>query len=265
MKKAILLTLILAVLSAGVAFAQEEDDFPKNVITVDLGPTVAALLFGGTSSALEGMGKIVGLDLSQGGFKTSGFGIGAQYERLLTERVGVAGRFAYMQMGTGSTLGDFGKTSIDITSFSIEAHIKYFFDETMFVDAMLGYANMTAKFGYEVSLPGIPSLSNPNPPPTITKKGFEVPRDYLKLGVKLGWRFDFGEPGGFVFEPSFGWSFGISNSPTIVDKASAALMGDKGKSMDSTTKQILEFLTGGFDGLVFVGGPRVVLAVGWLF
>ena len=267
MKKIILLALILIVVSAGVVFAQDYDDdfsyMPKNTITVDIGPTVAGLIFGGTSDIIGGIGKIFGLSMDMGGFETSGFGIGVQYERLLIEKLSVAGRFAYMTMGTGLVLGDFGGTKIDITSFSIEAHIKYFIDETTFIEGMLGYANMTAKFGYEYLDVSNASLTGGVPK---KKEGFEVPRDYFKYGLKFGWRYDFGEPGGLIFEPSLGWSFGISKSPTIVQKAADALLGEgQGKKMDPITRNTLEGFTWGIDNLVFVGGPRLSLAIGWSF
>jgi len=280
MKKVILLTLIFAVVSAGVVFAQAEqpeqaeqvgqagqagaDGFslmPKNVITIDLAPTIAGLSFGATSSIFESLGDAFGLGelKSIADFDTKGFGIGVQYERQLMEKMSVAGRFAYMSMGTGLKLGsDLGKTNIDISSLSIEAHIRYFFDETMFVDGMLGYANMTAKFGYEGTDP-VKTITDPTN--SVAKGGFDVTKDYFKLGVKLGWRIDFGEPGGFVFEPSFGWSFGIGTGDSIVKKAISSM----GKDIDDSTDKMLTWLTWGIDNLIFVGGPRLTLAVGYRF
>jgi len=263
MKKVIFLVLILAVVSAGVVFA-EDDNFssmPKNAITVDFAPLIAGLSFGATSSIISGVGDLLlgsGNDLSSmADFKTTGFGIGAQYERQLMDKVSVAGRFAYMSMGTGLILGDFGKTNIDISSFSIEAHIRYFFDDSMFVDGMLGYANMTAKFSYEATTPDLTNPLNT----TVKKDEFDVPKDYLKLGIKLGWRIDFGEPGGFIFEPVIGWSFGIGAGDSIVKKAAKSL----GQDLDKGTSDILDAVTWGIDNLIFVGGPRLTLAVGWRF
>jgi len=271
MKRVILLALILAVVSAGVVFAQEDDDFssmPKNAITVDLGPTLAGLLFGGTSSTLGGIGKLLGGsgDLEKN-FKTSGFGIGAQYERQLMEKMSVAGRFAYMQMGTGLGLAGSAGIEIGISSFSIEGHIRYFFDESMFIDGMLGYANMTAKLSGTIDTSSGSDVG----------VDFTVPRDYFKLGVKLGWRFDPGDVGGFFFEPAFGWNIGLSSQETIVKKTmnevakktSAATGGlvstSEVQAISGPTQKLLEAMTWGVDNLVFVGGPRLSLAVGWRF
>jgi len=274
MKRIFLLVLIFAVVSTGIVFAQEDDDddMPKNAITVDFGPTLLGLSFGGASSMMEGVGKLFKLNMNMGNFKTSGFGIGVQYERSINEKLSVAGRFAYLQMGFGLGLGDNIGVGIDISSFSIEGHFRYFFDKSMFFDGMLGYANMTAAFKGSVDL-------DTNDPygyaPNSVDVNFKVPRDYFKLGVKLGWKIDFGEPGGFIFEPSVGWSFGIGTGDTIVKKTSQevdnklkSLTGGaiSGKSsISQSTEKMLGYVESAIDNLIFVGGPRLSLAVGWSF
>jgi len=269
MKKVILSALILAVISTGTVFAQDDfSSMPKNAISVDIGPLLAGLSFGATSSMLGGVGKMMGSSADiEKNFKTSGFGIGAQYERQLSESLSVAGRFAYMTMSTGMGLGSDNVANagieLGISSFSIEGHVRYFFDESMFVDGMLGYANMTAGIKGSVDVDSGSSVD----------VDFKVPRDYLKLGIKLGWRIDPGTPGGFFFEPAFGWNIGIGFGDTIVKKTmdvvaketNSEIPGDVGSSISDSTQKLLDAITWGIDNLIFVGGPRLVLAVGWRF
>jgi len=292
MKKVILLTLILAIVSAGAVFAQDNaqdnaqnnaqnnvqnnaqgdyfSSMPKNAITVDLGPMIAGLSFGGTDEMIGGVGKLFGLN-GLGEFADfKGFGIGAQYERNLMEKLSVAGRFAYMTMSMGLGSSENLGVEIGITSFSIEGHIRYYFDGNMFVDGMLGYANMTAAFKGNIDTnSSIPGIEDPS-----IGVDFKVPRDYFKFGAKIGWKLDPGAPGGFIFEPSFGWSFGIGAGDSIVTrtmeevskeiekKSGSKVLGDV---VSSSTQSLLETMAWGIDNLIFVGGPRLSLAVGWSF
>jgi len=96
MKKKALLALIIAVFFSGAVFAQADfGAMPKNTITVDIGPTILGAAFG-----------IAGDIIGEEGLSSSGFGIGAQYERQLSERLSVAGRFAFMRLGMGLTFDD---------------------------------------------------------------------------------------------------------------------------------------------------------------
>jgi len=246
MIKKSLLVLILTVILAGVGFAQDFESMPKNTLTVDVGPTLLGLSFGATSTIAKGMLKPYGVDISFAGFKTTGFGIGAQYERQLTNNFSVAGRFAYLQFGFGVGNDD-ASVKIDTSSYSIEGHVRYYTSDSLFLDGMLGYANMKTSFDGRI---------------TDHNVDFSVPKDYFKLGFKLGWRIDFGNPGGFVFEPSFGWSFGILAKgdtilKTVIDKTNGEISDEDEK--------LYKYLEMGFDNLLFVGGPRISLAFGWRF
>jgi len=245
MKKCFLI-LAFAVISAGVGFAQDFESMPKNTLTVDLGPTLVGLGFGATSSIAKGVLNPLGVDISFAGIKTTGFGIGAQYERQLMENLSVAGRFAYLQCGSGIGNDD-ANVKIDTTSYSIEGHIRYYTSEAFFLDGMLGYANMKTSFKGNIA---------------DNHVDFSVPKDYFKLGLKLGWRIDFGNPGGFVFEPSFGWSFGILvKGDTILRAVVDATNGD----LSEEDEKLYKYIEMGFDNLIFVGGPRLSLAFGFRF
>ncbi|WP_461249072.1 hypothetical protein, partial [Treponema sp. R6D11] len=92
----------------------------------------------------------------------------------------------------------------ELSSFSIEGHVRYYpGGNVFFLDGMLGYANLAVGFS------GKGTVEKENGEKTKETFDFSVPRDYLKLGIKIGWRVDAGNPGGFIFEPSFGWSLGV--------------------------------------------------------
>jgi len=126
-------------LAAGVVFSQTEwaeqteqtkqtmwPDFaemPKNTITVDIGPTIVGLGIGAVGNLLGG----------DSGLSSTGFGIGAQYERQITQKFSAALRFAYLGGGFGyaGDSNDSGaniKTSLglDMKSFSIEGHARLY-------------------------------------------------------------------------------------------------------------------------------------------
>jgi hypothetical protein len=240
MRKAIIL-VILALIVRGGLFAQEtpgevpprEKAPPMNTFSVDAGP----LITGAAGGAV--LGRVIS------GASGSGFGIAAQYERQFTPYFSAAARFAYMGLGLSIS-----EISMNAASYSVEGHGRFYpFGESFFLDLMLGYANFAM---------------------TLSGKGFDDMNsngNYFKLGGKLGWRIDFGKPGGFVFEPAFGYSAGIGG----------------GNRFDITTgyedspgyEQIKDFVGNVEDSLntvkdllanyVFVGGPRMTLGLGWRF
>ena len=106
------------------------------------------------------------------------FGTAVQYERDLGANLSLAARASFIGMWI---LGD---TLTNLSSFSAETHGRYYPNgEFFFVDWSLGYANFT--------------LEEPGKRKKMA--------NYVKTGVKVGWRIDFGEPGGFVLEPGIGF------------------------------------------------------------
>lgn len=246
MKKGIAV-LVLTALSAGFLFAQEEETAAApekppamNSITVDFGPTI----FGVGAGAL--LGALVP------GISGRGFGIGAQYERQIIPLLSVAGRFEYLGMGLGLEFSGL-KADIDVSSYSAEGHVRlYPFRGTFFLDGALGYTyfGLTAT----VASGGVDQTAT-----------LDATAHYFKTGAKLGWRIHFGKRGGFVFEPAFGYFWGLGGK---VDPKVTTGMGD---DLDAAIADILgsdsTFNTaiGMFSDYVFVGGPKMSLSFGWMF
>jgi hypothetical protein len=249
MTKKILLVLIIVAIFTGAGFAQDFQSMPKNTITVDFGPTIIGL---GIASAGSSMGG------SDNGLSTTGFGIAAQYERQLLEKMSVGGRFAYL--GTGIGMGDKDENyALNISSFSIEGHIRFYpGGGAFFLDGMLGYANLAIGFD------GTMKIEERGREKTESVS-FSVPRDYFKLGAKIGWRIDFGDAGGFIFEPSFGWYTGVGLGDTIgtglVNTINKKYNGD----LDKETAKSLDDTIAILEDYIFIGGPRFCLSFGWRF
>jgi hypothetical protein len=118
------MVLVFLVMVNGYIFSDDEDDennenvFPKNIITADAALTFSTLF---TSGIME----------------TPVFGAAIQYERQIVRKVSVAGRFEYRGMGISSS----GGNRTNLTSFSAESHGRFFpGGDTFFLDGMLGYA-----------------------------------------------------------------------------------------------------------------------------
>lgn len=239
MKNSIAILLLLALTTGGL-FAQEGEGRKANVITVDVGPTII------------GLGLGIGLGAALPGASGGGFGIGAQYERHITEQFSAAGRFAYLGAKVDMGMSG-GSVGIELNSFSIEGHGRWYpFSGAFFLDGMLGYANFAMKMSGSVSGQGLSA---------DTDMGF------FKLGGKLGWKIDFGKPGGFVFEPAFGYSGGIKLGGKPFDITGLEEFEDIEEvsnamsSLSGSIDQAADLLT----NFIFVGGPRMTLSFGWAF
>ena len=250
-KKGLLVLVIVACIS-GVSFAQ----YPKNAVTVDLGPTIVGFAM---ASAGDTIGKLADDD----GFSSKGIGlgIGAQYERHIFNNFSLALRGAFLQggfdfsgTGTGQISGNVGSGTADVDlmfrSFSGELHARFYpFTGGFFVDGMVGYAYMGTTFDGEVNVLGGRH---------IEPVSFTATRNFVKVGAKVGLKLDFGRPGGFIFEPSLGYSYGIG----FGDSVKKQLENEVDDRVD------IEGLDDAFsiiENFIFVGGPRLSLAVGWSF
>ena len=243
MTRKALIVLGIFVLTGGIVFAQ------NNTITVDLGPTIIG-------AAFQQVGKLIADEAE--GINMTGLGFGGQYERQINSKLSAALRGAYLGTGFGMTeLDDSGAKAtlkMDLKSFSIEGHVRFYpFESAFFLDGMMGYANLAVGLSGDVTYEEYGHK---------LKKGISISpsRNYLKLGAKLGWRVDFGKPRGFIFEPSFGYSYGIGLGDTIGKKLVEAIgVGDdiEISDFDEAFKYIENF--------IFIGGPRLSLAIGWRF
>ena len=244
MGKRCLLVLVFAMVIAGAVFAQSDfDSMPKNTITVDLGPTYIGAIFG-----------LLGDLMGDEGASSSGFGIGVQYERQIQEKMSLGGRFAYLAGGFGSVDEDLNQRSVSelkLSSFSLEGHFRFYpAGRIFFFDAMLGYASLSVAFSDEVI------ETDKYGKKTKESASISAYRNYIKYGSKIGWRIDFGKPGGFVFEPSFGYYGGIGLGDTI----GKMLAKDADLDVD-VFNDMFRF----FEEFIFISGPRVSLSFGWRF
>ena len=232
-----LAVVVLVAVTAGAVFAQ--DDFktmPKNTFSVDIGP---ALIAAGIMAGLTDVGA-------------QSFGIAIQHEVQVHPYFSVGGRFAYLGGGfklrTEERIDITAVTRMRLDSFSLEGHTRYYiFGNSFFLDGMMGLAYMSATFTGEEFPDAIPSLD---------KKSFAsfASRTYIKLGMKLGWRIDFGKPGGFVFEPSIGYYVGVGLGPSPWNRLTA------GNNEDADD---LDNMFAYIENLLLAGGPRAALCFGW--
>ena len=246
-----LLLLVLVVFAAGLSFAQ-----PKNTLTVDVGPTIVGIVLG---SAANIIGNFVDADEIES--SSAGFGLGVQYEMNLTQTLSVALRGAYLGGGIGFATGQGtilpgvsrdAHVDIGFQSISAEGHVRFYPFGLFFVDGMLGYANMGTSFVGDVRVSGYGQ--NETRPIDFTAR-----RNFLKVGGKLGYKFDFGRPGGFVFEPSVGYYHAIGFGDSVYDQV-VDYIGDDRLDMGG-----FEDVFSMIERFVFVGGPRLSLAFGWRF
>ena len=251
-KKSLLALLLATIIAAGVFGQTDFNSMAKNTLTVDLGPTIVGL-------AISKVGSLIN-DVEQGA-SSAGFGIGAQYERQLSQRFSAAARFAYLKGGLGYTSEEIdggitvkGTLDLNLSSFSVEGHVRYYpFAETFFLDGMAGYANMSA--GFSGSYIGRDSAGR------IEQESvsFTGKRNFFKFGGKVGWRICFGKNGGFTFEPAVGYYGGAGFGDTFGKQLSKKIeiIDIDIDEVDKAFSMVEKF--------VFVGGPRVTLSFGWRF
>jgi hypothetical protein len=249
--------LILVTIVSGGIFAQTDfESVPKNTVVVDIGPTIAGLTLGSLIDAFTGEGV-----------KSSGFGIGAQYERQILENLAVAGRFAYMGVGFG--IGDSFEESgvtvktevgINLDTISVEAHARFYpSGEVFFLGGMLGFGSLSLKFYGDIAAKDRDTGEQ-------EKLHVEVnaSRGYFKLGARIGWRINFGRQGGFTFEPSLGYDFAFGIGDTMGTALQKEVEKIAGEDVDADMSEMDELFYY-LENFLFVGGPRLTLAFGWRF
>jgi hypothetical protein len=257
MMKKFLLVLVIISVAVGGVFADSDDEpsTPKHTVTADIGPTIIGLGIGAAGSMI-----------GEEGLSTSGFGIGIQYDYQIFSMLGVGGRFAYLGGGfgisMGSTDGSFSEKAslgINLDSFSFEGHARFYpLGGSFFLDGMLGFAVMTVSFNGELY---VEEENTGKSQKVEIEQGWS--RSYFKIGAKLGWRVDFGRRGGFIFEPSFGWSAAVGIGDTFGQQLTAYSKENLGGEADDLTELDDAFWV--LESFIFVGGPRMSLAFGWKF
>ncbi|MCL1957334.1 MAG: hypothetical protein FWF63_08425 [Fibromonadales bacterium] len=197
------------------------------------------------------------------------------------------------------------KLKAKLSISSIEAHPRlYPFGGSFFLEGMVGYSKLATDFSGEAivnvrikvktpDLPDLPDLPDiPNIPgidlPDIPKPGEDITkdtsykvdidtkasRDYLKYGGKLGWRVDFGKPGGFIFEHAIGWYLAKGLGKKTIVRQLADYVEKKAEDAmpDNAIMENAKAEVGKFDDafsllekFIFIGGPRYTFAFGWRF
>jgi len=143
-----------------------------------------------------------------------------QYERQLMENFSVGGRLGYFMIGE------------EMISISAESIARYYPGKgTFFVNGIIGYAALLHFLEENDTI----NLAN-----------------YFKFGVKIGWKIDFGKPGGFVLEPSFGYILAIGRSIRIVDDYNYDWYLFSNETLNMFIRNI-------------VGGPKISLCLGYRF
>jgi hypothetical protein len=284
-----LLILILAMFAMGAAFAQTEGaqeeipaeaqsetemsaadetaaetDQPKikkpmNTITLDIGPLINGAISSAMAPAMMGGGDS-DVDAPDSSSSSFTFGFALQYERQITDRFSASGRFSYvgsnMEIKTGLSDDIDGALSLGYNSFSIEGHARlYPWAKTFFLDGMLGFAHLSV----DLSANTINTRTRERDSIDIN-----LTRGYFKLGGRLGWRIDFGKPGGFVLEPSLGLAGGIGFGDSILKqfgKKSADLTGEP-MEVDETLDAVSSWI---IEPLLIDAGPSFALTFGWRF
>jgi len=159
------------------------------------------------------------------------FGAAIQYERQIVDSASAAIRLEYR--GVGITASDGSRTNL--TGFSAESHGRYYPAQNIFfIDGMLGYAN------FIFADPAVYSVSH-----------------YFKFGAKVGWRIDFGKPGGFVLEPSLGYYVAIGKTNIEFFEGT----DEQSVFFNQFLNQLYGYIIRGY----FVGGPQISLGLGYRF
>ena len=171
-------------------------------------------------------------DMEESGFSSSGFGFGisGQYERMLFFNLSVGGKFGYLGFGFGVD-----DLSVELKSFTLEAHGRYRpLGGTFFIGAMIGYGNL------DFAVSDSTNKANLN-------------GNYMNVGAKLGWGTNFNKSMGLTFEMSFGYYYGFRlGGNEMYDK----LISDFNEVDDAMSM---------IENMLFIGGPRFTIGVGWRF
>jgi len=129
-----------------------------------------------------------------------------QYEHNVTDNFGMAARFGIKW---------FNLDYNELLTLSSDLHFRFYPNARFFfISGYLGWANL--------SMTDIPLFN------------------FVTFGAKLGWRIDFDKPGGFILEPSFGYTSALGE-PRFGDYTSDDIT-------DGFTKYLIQqYIIGGFN------------------
>jgi len=223
MPKKIILVLGLFLIACGNVFADDADEepvMPKNTITVDVWPTFFSLL---VSAILNSDNPDPPMYFV--------IGTAVQYERQITEKASVAGRFEYGMLDTPGS-----EPKYRMSSISAEGHGRYYPGQgVFFLGGMLGYVYVFTDFSSE-------------------DREIKPSAHFLKYGAKLGWRIDFNKPGGFVLEPGVGFYGSIGTLLKTGAEEDLPILGTWLNILNSSIAKML-----------FIDGLRLSLSLGYRY
>jgi len=261
MLKKLILSLIIASLSIGNVIAEdsggdkEKDKIAYNTIIIDFFP----MILGFTTPAV--LKKVFGDNIS----KTSGFGIGAQYERNLTEKFSLAFRLDYFgdNAETNISLRSFEISYINLFTIDFENQFRYYPKGRFFIGALYGYTHLNIK------MDGRADYTDDMGIDLHDSFSLGIKRNSIKIGARLGWRIRFGQNKGFTLETSLGYDIGIVFGDDYINQFKKGIVGDQSYLFLQKMK------VDGIDGVanifdiaenfIFMGGPRFSLSLGWSF
>lgn len=213
-------------------------------VMLDIAPAAATIIGAMAIGIPEGNGLAV-----------KGIGFGLNYEYVISRTISLGLRGAYTMVGLESR----GFT-LDIHSACIESHVRWYPWRLMpgqqwvfFVDGFTGYSNIildlssefTEMIGYrELIKPYIEDI----------KLSFS---HYFKSGVKAGFKFvlwDSGQYGNLVAEAALGYALALGGGAETEDHL--APFGS-----NSSLSGLIDII----GSVIFAGGPRLSLSIGWMF
>jgi len=223
------LSLILVFAIAGGAFAQgEEPSYPQNTVLIDIVPLYLGAVFGMFGQLIE-----------DSDINIASFGIAAQYDRQISLYTSLGARVSFFWIGLNQSSPS--DASFGASTLSIEGNIRYFpAGRVFFIGGFLGYGNILyLGTGYDDE---------------SDRQSVNVLTNYFKFGPRMGWRIDFGKPGGFILDIAMGYDGAV-----LMGKSTGRQIEDQLGYNDLGS---LIFL---YEAFYIVGGPRFMLSLGWRF
>jgi len=298
MKNYIIFDPIFLITNVGLGIALGTDGF-KNSLNERLEMEMRDLYIV-SEMVLNAKGKAKVTDI-----KSSGFGFALQYERQLLSKYGLMGRFSYAGLGLkmdfedtffdidysqnisgACTQAGFGceeavekfSTDMGFYNWNLEIHNRYYprGGGALFLDGVIGFGgaglstkrnNVIAAGDYVIKTPGntykVESGSK-----TIETLNVTAKRGYMLLGPMFGWREVFDKKkGGFIWETSIGYLFGIGFNESIADQFADGnlsvphTLGEHYQDVDDVSRGVIKLV----ENLMIVGGPRFRITFGWAF
>jgi hypothetical protein len=261
--------LILALFFAGTIFSGTlfaQSDYtetePMNSIGIDIGPTFLGILY---TIASKDTNTISGIQSSR-------FGFAVQYERQLLSKLTIGAKAGYVGTNTGYWQHDYGPNDFlneeDDTIgtlgirqgiFTLEAHVRFYpAKRVFFLDGMIGYVNLSNTFYGDVVLAKEGAIGQKK------STSFAASNNYVLYGAKLGWRIDFGNPGGFFLEPSLGYYGQIGFGDTIGKTFASHVDSEEYKTLKQTIERI-DRSNSDIENNYFLGGFQIAVVLGWRF